>query len=93
MTLPSVDKLKTIVSDLHIFVVVAIFCGETLILNNNHALKNPLYASFDRFNNLESSDVIVIVCDITRIAYTMYKMHHSLYDHEWSSGLNARLLL
>ena len=45
-----------------------------------------------RLNTLESSVVVVIFCDTTNIAYIKYKIHHSLYEHGWPSGLSDRLL-
>jgi len=46
-----------------------------------------------RLNNMESSVVVVIFCETTRIAYIKYKIPSTLYDHKWPSGQSSRLLL
>ena len=46
-----------------------------------------------RLNNMESSVVVVIFCETTRIAYIKYKIPSRLYEHKWPSGQSSRLLL
>ena len=45
----------------------------------------------EKINDFESSVVIVIFCETTRISYMKYKKHLSLYSEGWPSGLSGRL--
>jgi len=46
-----------------------------------------------RLNNMESSVVVVIFCETTKIAYIKYKIPSTLYEHKWPSGQSSKLLL